>query len=725
MGLQGQWLKRTLGLLLLAGVSRILPCQEPPKPPQVFTIVFETKASASDGTSASSKVEVQFAPGTEWQGHFGFNMGPGSGRGDERTPGKLYKLRGGLAGLRPSEPMCFGILSHKGKAAAGGRTIHGPGSNQQDPSGVAWTLREDAARFTRTEDGGILRCCPVVYMDEDPPEFGLMTQGGYDFDEATTAAWERLQTFHFTNEELRNLRRVRKVNAASLTSRDGTVQQSFVCTLTGEPPDDEVEATVTLEDFEGWIPRGNLDQPDQPGDLPLQVTIKVHKKGEPGVPRQARLEIALPRVSMNRGVCGNWPINGSPSEGLRFRQKDFPQKEGLIWQDRTHLASDMLLEEVMFRIHAHDFGAWGTLKVTATDDLDRPVKVTMQGKERPELDLPKDENANHIADAWETRWAGGLRGAAGEDEDAQPQGDGCTGDVLTRYEEYRGFRMSGGEGGYAAASPTEMTTGRHVRTDPRAKDVFICDQLGYGIGFFRQSGLCVHLVTAEECGVTEKGAFNRHTINPNRDEQSRDEQYVLWLMPGSGTLEGDDEGGANMKPGWGPPGPPRDCEGVYVNLPALQGGADFDLAKKVRNTLTHELAHGCRVKHHGERKVRVVKVEYLAAFKAKPKGTVETGSWDFGPLASGKGGASFSSGDTHCYMTYRLNFIETAAAPPFALWDEAGRRYTGLFYDCGPVDCVQTQFCDDPSGWRIGPAGPPDDKRGRCLRQFCVNHLKH
>lgn len=710
------------GAVALRGQGTAAPT---PAASAVFTIVFEVTASSSDGTSASSKVQVQFAPGLVWQGHFGFK----SDAGDERTPAKLYKLRGGLAGLRPDEPMCFGILKHSGTASAGGRTLSGPGSIQMEGDGVSWSLREDAARFTRTEKGGVLYCTPIVYLDEDPPEFGLLTLGAYDFGPGDVI-WEALRTFQFSNEDLKDLTKVSITNHASLTSTDGSVHQSFKCTLTGAVPEEETEATVTVEDYDGWIPRGNLDQPDQPGDLPLKVTVKIHKKGEPSVPRQANLKVSLPYVSKNRGVCGNWPQNAEAAEGLRFRQEDFQEKDGLRYEDRTHLSTDILVEKVTFNVQAYDFGAWGTLRVSGTDDLGRPIKVRVRGKDTPDLDMPKDENGNRIADAWETAWAGGLRRDAGEDQDAEPKGDRCSGDALSLYEEYRGFRITGSDGQYASASPSEMVTGSHVRTDPRVKDVFICDQLGYGIGFFRQSGLCVHLVKPEECGVTKTGAFNRHTINPNRGEASLSEQYVLWLLPGAGALEPDDEGGANMKPGWGPPGPPRDCEGVYVNLAVAQGGAPFDPSKKVKNTITHELAHGCRVKHHGEQKVNVVKVEYLVdhvddAGKKHPKGSIETGNWSLGLLAKPGTGASFSSGDTHCYMTYKLNFIESATAPPFALWDAAGRRFTGLFYKCASGECVQTQFCDDESGWHIGLAGPPDDKRGHCLRQFCVNHLKH
>jgi len=257
------WMKRrSIGWILLALLAP-LQAQDPVLPlpsATVFTVVFEVKANSSDGTSATSQVEVQFAPGLEWKGYFGTNFGGV----DLRTPQKLYKVRGGLYGLRPGEPMCFGILKHKGTASAGGRTLTGPGSIQTE----GWTLHEDAARFTRTEDGGELRVGPVTYQDEDPPEFGLISPGAYDGGPAGTASYTRMLTFHFTNEELRNFGRVKKVNQASINDPIAGVRQFYKSSLNGGEPEDETEVSVEPEDYDRRIPEGELEKSGKAGKAP-------------------------------------------------------------------------------------------------------------------------------------------------------------------------------------------------------------------------------------------------------------------------------------------------------------------------------------------------------------------------------------------------------------------------------------------------------------------------
>lgn len=118
--------------------------------------------------------------------------------------------------------------------------------------------------------------------------------------------------------------------------------------------------------------------------------------------------------------------------------------------------------------------------------------------------------------------------------------------------------------------------------------------------------------------------------------------------------------------------------------PAGGGGTPWYTAdQKTNNVLSHELAHACNVKHHGDRKEFIVKAEYLddevdAGGKVPhPKGSAITypgsgAGWMFGFSEGG----SYSSGDTHCYMTYRINFIEASADsigglgnPMLALWN--------------------------------------------------------
>ena len=423
----------------------------------VFHLTTELSASASDGTSASSKVTVTLAPGTVWHGWFGTNYGGE----DIRTPQKLHARRGGLYGLRESEPMCFGILSHKGSAQAGGRSLGGPGSIQQSSSGSMWSLKEDAARFTRDKNGGVLKCTPQVYLDEEPPEFGLLGPGSYPFGSEGDDRYHALLTFRFSNEDLRNLQKVRKVQEGSFTSEDGTVTQRYKLTLEGAPPEDETEVTVTVDEaFDTWKPEANLKAPEKPGNA-LTFKVEVHKKGQPGVARKAKLLVSLPKVSKNQGICGNWPKEASPEEGLRFWADDCPKEQGLLFNNRTTLESDAPLEKATFRVRSFDYGAWGTLKVTAKSEEGKDLKVTLRGKDTGELDLPLDEDRNRIADAWERSTAYGKARTWDEDTVA---GQDAKGDGITLYDEYRGIVAPEGKGGR-----------EFRRLSPNHKEIFLLD----------------------------------------------------------------------------------------------------------------------------------------------------------------------------------------------------------------------------------------------------------
>jgi len=453
-------------LMLFMGVSQHLTAQDA-TPSPVFTIVFEENATSTDGTSASSKVEVQLAPGTEWHGYFGFN----TGSGDMTTPAKAYRLRGSLYGLKTDELMAFGILKHKGSASAGGRTVSGPSA------GESWSLSEDEAKFERTKDGGILSFGIVFYWNEDPPEFGLLTPGGYEYGPEGNDRYHRLLKFQFTNDELKNLKKVRKVNEASVTSADGTVTQRYKVTLTGETPQEEVEVTVEADGYDKWIPEGNLDQPGEAGNR-LRLKFDAHKTGDPAMKRKVNLDVTLVDVSKEKGVCLNYPAEGGRiGNGLRILKKENDEEEWDV-KEPDRATTKEPVESVTLAVTAHDFGAYGKLQIVAKDEGGNNVKVRVQNEEKSTLIIPKDENSNHIADEWELKWAGGLRGQESDDKDDQPEGKpGHNGDGLTRYEEYRGFKISGGpETTDGVGLPTELIKGKHVRTDPRVKDLFVCDR---------------------------------------------------------------------------------------------------------------------------------------------------------------------------------------------------------------------------------------------------------
>ena len=119
-----------------------------------------------------------------------------------------------------------------------------------------------------------------------------------------------------------------------------------------------------------------------------------------------------------------------------------------------------------------DPGAYGVLRTRACF-LDPPGSMVV------DVNIPRDDDGNRIADGWAHN-----AGAATDDLDDDPPGNGINGDFLSLYEEYRGFYVQG----------------VHHRTNPWQKDVFICDVDALGPGDFTSTnvGARVHYINADE-----------------------------------------------------------------------------------------------------------------------------------------------------------------------------------------------------------------------------------
>lgn len=95
--------------------------------------------------------------------------------------------------------------------------------------------------------------------------------------------------------------------------------------------------------------------------------------------------------------------------------------------------------------------------------------------------IDEEVHGNYIYDGWQ--W---NNGAATDDNDADPQGDGTRGDGLSRYEEYRGIEIigeanDGNEGGDQQ---------QHIRLNPMRKEIFVSiGQIIRHAGYFPGAGM--------------------------------------------------------------------------------------------------------------------------------------------------------------------------------------------------------------------------------------------
>jgi len=379
------------------------------------------------------------------------------------------------------------------------------------------------------------------------------------------------------------------------------------------------------------------------------------------------------------------------------------------------------LLESSVTVSSYDWGAWGKLKITAI--LDDNTEVVAHLKDKPDvksLSIPKDDNGNKIADAWEDTLDGDSSTKEDADEDNDPDtGSGHIGDGLSVYEEYRGFRIQGG----------------HQRLNPSQKDVFIRNRAQLPTDMFELSGLTKHEIAKNEYALDDSTTPNPAYVNFNTSGYAHlTNVHVLRLINRnlSGPLSGlGTELGAtgDLKNGQ-LPGPPKGVKGGWVRVDAaacLGLGKDVGPAELV-STVAHELAHGCNVWHHGGGDYPILAgcMQFLGE-------RLPQDQWATLKSVSVRGGQN--SGDPMCIMKYEGSDLTEAAdakeeaASSFS-WKKSGSIRNGLLVCSGPtfhgekygaLEPPGNEFCDTPVGRPFPKAGDATPGKGDCQHQFDVN----
>lgn len=180
------------------------------------------------------------------------------------------------------------------------------------------------------------------------------------------------------------------------------------------------------------------------------------------------------KVSKNKGVCANYPVQGAvalpgvfipknvdggaPSVPPRFRQDS-----RLLVKDDGTAETTEAVSSITIKVAANDAGGYGNL-IAECPDLGLTAIYEPTGKGY--LSVPRDDDENHVADGWRDDEFHGK--PATLDEDSFPARQRDSGDGLTLYEEYRGF--------ICLSDPEDPDSLIHVRTDPDKKDVFAYDE---------------------------------------------------------------------------------------------------------------------------------------------------------------------------------------------------------------------------------------------------------
>ncbi len=290
------------------------------------------------------------------------------------------------------------------------------------------------------------------------------------------------------------------------------------------------EAVMALpESFGTWLPEAGTDE-KTPGNG-LLVPVRIRKKDNPGekAVQTASFKFELLDVSKEKGICTNYPLNGTADFDLKIS----PEMNPLLTVSANGQSAESKdgLEESMVYISTYDWGAYGKLKITARLGNGTQVVAYLEGDESiPFLSIPMDQNGNLVADAWEKKTGIFDKNLAPLwDEDSRPENQRRNGDGYTLYEEYRGFKT---------------LTDRHIRTSPLKKDLFVYDPDGLVKTYYapyNPTRLELHYIDPSMMQYTgeAKNTDNRW-VNFNSGAHQYARQYALnlrkWTSGGDGTL---------------------------------------------------------------------------------------------------------------------------------------------------------------------------------------------
>jgi hypothetical protein len=387
------------------------------------------------------------------------------------------------------------------------------------------------------------------------------------------------------------------------TAIKGTAKTTYTWSFSRPRPN--LEVVVEPEGYDKWIPKGSRDENAPGNHLAVHARLKT-KDGSPLRDQVTKFIFELVKVSNQPGVCMNFPAGGDkkkPEPDLKFHRDYNPELaifdetgNRVKWGPRAETPTGSYTY-ASATVSSFDFGAYGELQVTAEmADGSRIIGHLNTDRSQTIILLPKRRPGSKIADAWKERWREKFPNIMtlpdDDDSEEDPQGShpdkGCNhkGDGLTLYEEYRGFYIRG----------------RHRRTDPTRKDVFIYDTTGGrskdGIAAFHHlTGMPVH----HELRPDEIGPENSVTfwsglkgrvvvVNDNcgKDTPHLGTRYGIQIRNSNQPDSFADAVGEGVDTGdSSPPGQPRQ---VVI----------YHLARAVRSaSIAHELLHCCNVSHHG------------------------------------------------------------------------------------------------------------------------------
>jgi len=367
-----------------------------------------------------------------------------------------------------------------------------------------------------------------------------------------------------------------------------------------------IPGTNISGDYENWIPQGppppsaTKGAPSAPQKKGNSIGFKVYivDKNNPDEKQpDVKFDVDYTLSSSHEpGYCNNYPLsNPDESPDLRF-DSIMQSMNGISTITQSEAASKGLNgDKVQAIITSYDYGSFGKLKAVITLENGGDLVAHFKNDTKTEISLPKDENNNQIADAWEKQ-RDLLEKDYGPDYDSEHQdGNDHDGDGLTYYEEYRGW----------------LVKNMHTRLDPKQKKIIIGNETGQNLDaayslFESASGIkCIEVIPGKEIDETNAVANKNSAYAHDGDQHG----IIVKALPIEGDTSNPVLGQVFVKSGV-PPAvvegshipsepiatSPKEVDYLDINSKAIKSAGDFNY------TFAHEIAHCFGVRHHGDSK---------------------------------------------------------------------------------------------------------------------------
>lgn len=246
-----------------------------------------------------------------------------------------------------------------------------------------------------------------------------------------------------------------------------SIRYSITLTL-GKKPGFTIEAE-NKEEYEKWLP-GNQEYAESFKPIGFKVSFEDKQQKD-------SISFDLYNISHLPGICTNYPILGDkpPKEepDIYFAPQDKQTDPNIKILNDSQAVTIKRVNEAVIVVYSRDFGGHAILKSRSFFSGDMAV---CPYDDDYSIEIPNDQNHNNIADGWEKEM--GVDGIDKlDDNDKLPSGQNREGDGLTAFEEYRGFIsekdvIAPCDGGHTKRA------GKHVRTSPLCRDIFIHDADG-------------------------------------------------------------------------------------------------------------------------------------------------------------------------------------------------------------------------------------------------------